>query len=115
MDENLTAEEREAVLDELNAVVSAVLNRLIAIADKRNVVRDDLIRCWGKLFSTMAEISTFKNFMCSAQNQDLCDESTSSLVNELKNRDGVETYIAEPYADVEVKVNGPAVVLVVID
>lgn len=40
---------------------------------------------------------------------------TCELVEELKNREGVETHIAEPYKDLTVNVNGPAVVLVVTD
>ena len=40
---------------------------------------------------------------------------TCELVSEIKNREGVETHVAEPYQDVTVSVNGPAVVLVVID
>lgn len=40
---------------------------------------------------------------------------TCELVEELEKRAGVETTIAEPYQDVQVKVNGPAIVLVVID
>lgn len=40
---------------------------------------------------------------------------TCELVDELRKREGVETHIAEPYQDVEISVNGPAVVLVVID
>ena len=41
--------------------------------------------------------------------------STKDLVEELKQREAVETHIAKPYADLEVKVNGPAIVLVVSD
>ena len=40
---------------------------------------------------------------------------TCDLVDELRKREGVETHIAVPYQDVTVSVNGPAVVLVVID
>jgi len=40
---------------------------------------------------------------------------TCELVDELKRRDGIETTIAEPYQDISVQVNGPAIVLVVID
>lgn len=40
---------------------------------------------------------------------------TCELVDELRKREGVETHIAEPYQDVTVSVNGPAMVLVVID
>ena len=41
--------------------------------------------------------------------------STKDLVEELKRREGVETTIAEPYQDKAVSVNGPSIVLVVID
>lgn len=40
---------------------------------------------------------------------------TCELVKELEKRAGVETTMVEPYQDVQVKVNGPAIVLVVID
>lgn len=46
---------------------------------------------------------------------DLSGVKTCDLVAELKSRDGVEATIAEPYQDVQVEVNGPAIVLVVID
>lgn len=45
----------------------------------------------------------------------LKDISTRQLVEELKEREGVETHQAEPYEDLEVKVNGPAIVLVITD
>lgn len=41
--------------------------------------------------------------------------STRDLVEELRQREGVEATIAEPHKDIEIKVNGPAIVLVVID
>lgn len=41
--------------------------------------------------------------------------STKDLVEELRRREGVEATIAEPYEDVGIKVNGPAIVLVVTD
>lgn len=40
---------------------------------------------------------------------------TCNLVKELQSSEGVETTIAEPYQNVEVKVNSPAIVLVTID
>lgn len=46
---------------------------------------------------------------------ELSNFKTCELVEELKNREGVETHIAEPYANVKVEVDGPAIVLVVID
>lgn len=47
--------------------------------------------------------------------EQLSEFKTCDLVDELRKREGVETHIAEPYQDVTVSVNGPAVVLVVID
>lgn len=47
--------------------------------------------------------------------EQLSEFKTCDLVDELRKRVGVETHIAEPYQDVTVSVNGPAVVLVVID
>lgn len=46
---------------------------------------------------------------------DLSNVSTVELVRELSAREGVEPHVVEPYADFEIAVNGPAVVLVVID
>lgn len=41
--------------------------------------------------------------------------TTAELVEELKRRQGVDTRIAEPYEDITVSVNGPAIVLIVTD
>lgn len=41
----------------------------------------------------------------------LKDVSTKELVEELKTREGVSAKIAEPYQDLSVKVNGPAIVM----
>lgn len=46
---------------------------------------------------------------------DISAVPTAELVAELSHREGVEKTIAEPYQDVQVKVNGPAIVLVVTD
>ncbi|MDE7324341.1 MAG: BC1881 family protein [Lachnospiraceae bacterium] len=48
----------------------------------------------------LAELSNFK---------------TCELVEELKNREGVETQMAEPYEDVKIETNGPAIVLMITD
>lgn len=47
--------------------------------------------------------------------KNLTEYKTCELVEELKKREGVEAHLAEPYEDIELKVNGPAIVLVVID
>jgi len=46
---------------------------------------------------------------------DLNGIKTCELVEELKKREGVESNWAGPYKDLDVHVNGPAVVLVIID
>jgi hypothetical protein len=43
------------------------------------------------------------------------DFKTCELVEELKKREGVEAHWAEPYKDLAIGVNGPAIVLVVTD
>ena len=46
---------------------------------------------------------------------DIKDFKTCELVEELKQREGVETHQAEPYEDLNINVNGPAIVFVVTD
>lgn len=46
---------------------------------------------------------------------DISEVSTYALVEELAKRAGVEKKIAEPYQDMSLEVNGPAIVLIVID
>ena len=41
--------------------------------------------------------------------------STKELVEELKKRDGVKTEYAEPHQEKKLFVNGPAVILIIID
>ena len=41
--------------------------------------------------------------------------STRELVEALSKRQGVEMKIAEPYQDIQIMVNGPAIVLTVVD
>nr|DAT21303.1 MAG TPA: hypothetical protein [Caudoviricetes sp.] len=41
--------------------------------------------------------------------------STKELVDELVTREGVEMKYAEPHKDLDVNVNGPAIVLIVTD
>lgn len=46
---------------------------------------------------------------------DLASIPTKDLVNELSIREGVEGIIAEPFQDKCLSINGPAIILVVID
>lgn len=58
----LTEAEHNAVIEDINRIYPTVINQLVNIADKHNIVRDDLIVEFGKIFSAMAEISTFENW-----------------------------------------------------
>lgn len=40
---------------------------------------------------------------------------TCELVKEIAKREGVEEVVVQPYEDKEIKVNGPAVVLIITD
>lgn len=46
---------------------------------------------------------------------DLSNYTTAQLVKELQRREGVKMTVAEPYQNIEIKVNGPAIVLMVAD
>lgn len=45
----------------------------------------------------------------------LSEIRTCDLVKELQYREGVEAKMVEPYEDIAVSVNGPAIVLIVTD
>lgn len=62
MNAKLTATEHNAVIDDINKIFSTAINRLVAIADKHNIVRDDLIAYFGERLSIMPKISTFENW-----------------------------------------------------
>lgn len=47
--------------------------------------------------------------------KNLKEIKTKDLVNELSVREGVSKIIAEPYKDENIKINGPAVILIVVD
>lgn len=47
--------------------------------------------------------------------KELKDFETYELVEELRNREGVELHRAEPYEEKEYSVNGPALVLIIVD
>ena len=72
---------------------------------------------WGKVHTetTIEAIRTALAALRPVSREQLSEFKTCDLVDELRKREGVETHIAEPYQDVTVSVNGPAVVLVVID
>lgn len=65
-DDGVTDAERDAVVDDMNKtysrVLTTVVNQLIALADKHNVERDNVIKHFAAVFSKMAECGTFANW-----------------------------------------------------
>ena len=83
----------------------------IAILDRRTTIPGD-----GYTYEQINEaIDLALSALRPVSREQLSEFKTCDLVDELRKREGVETHIAEPYQDVTVSVNGPAVVLVVID
>lgn len=58
----LTEAEHNAVVDDMSEIYPNVITQLVALADKHNVDRDDLVKYFAKMFSVMSEISTFVNW-----------------------------------------------------
>lgn len=50
-----------------------------------------------------------------SENRKISSIPTCDLVRELETREGIEKIWVNPYEDFEVKVNGPAVILIVTD
>lgn len=49
-------------LEDMSSMMLTVINALVALADKYEVERDDLVRHFVKMFYAMAEQSTFKKW-----------------------------------------------------
>ncbi|MBD5128338.1 MAG: hypothetical protein HDT43_00195 [Ruminococcaceae bacterium] len=60
--ESLTETEYNAVIEDMTEIYPPIIEQLVAIADKHNFDRDDIIKHFAKSFSVMAEVSTFKNW-----------------------------------------------------
>lgn len=60
--EFLNEQEHAAYMKEFSKIVNSVIEKVIAIADKHNVDRDDAMKHFSTIFSTMVQISTFEHF-----------------------------------------------------
>ena len=69
----------------------------------------------GLFRKRLEAVNTAQEALRPVSREQVSEFKTCDLVDELKKREGVETHTAEPYQDVTVSVNGPAVVLVVTD
>lgn len=81
--------------------------KAIAILERKTTIPSDGY--------TWEEIEEAISMAIRALHDPVCQAATWELTRELAEREGVETHTAEPYQDVSITVNGPAVVLVVTD
>lgn len=92
-------------------------------ARERNKIRNFIFKSYQILSESIQNVEkkssceTIKDAVITAfdYGDDLKKYKTYELVEELAKREGVTEHWAEPYEDKEIKVNGPARVLVVID
>lgn len=50
------------LLTDVQEIFCEVINRLIAVADKHNYDRDDVIKKFAVMFDVLADITTFKEY-----------------------------------------------------
>lgn len=60
--EYLNKAEHDAYIDEFTPLVVETLNKIISLADKHNIDRDNAVEHFATIFKTMQEISTFAGF-----------------------------------------------------
>lgn len=60
--EYLNEQEHAAYMNDFSEVVNTVIEKVIAIADKHNVDRDNAMQHFSTVFSAMVQISTFEHF-----------------------------------------------------
>ena len=73
----------------------------------------------ASIINVMGEFGVDANYLFGiekgAEEKVLKNIPTKELVEELKKREGVKAEYAEPYQDTVISINGPAVILIVID
>lgn len=57
------AELNDKEFNDFNEIVKNTLNSLIYCADKHNIDRDSFIKYFYAIFGTMADVSTFSNYI----------------------------------------------------
>lgn len=58
----LNEEEHAAYMEDFTGVVKDVIQKVIFIADKHNIDRDNAVQHFSTIFKVMSEVSTFQNF-----------------------------------------------------
>ena len=62
VEQYLNDKEHAAYMEDFTQVVNDTINRVIFIADKHNIDRDNAIQHFATIFKIMTEISTFQNW-----------------------------------------------------
>ncbi len=62
VEQYLNDEERAAYMEDFSEVVNSVIGKVIFIADKHKVDRDNAIQHFATIFKAMTEISTFQDW-----------------------------------------------------
>lgn len=60
--EFLNEQEHAAYMEDFTEIVNGVIEKVIAVADKHNVDRDNAMQHFSTIFSAMVQISTFEHF-----------------------------------------------------
>lgn len=60
--EYLSGKEHDDYINDISSVMNDLIGKVIFIADKHNVDRDNAMQHFSQLLSAMVEISTFQNF-----------------------------------------------------
>lgn len=62
LDRYLNDKEHAAYMEDFTGVVNGVIDKVICIADKHNIDRDNAVQHFATIFKAMTEISTFQNW-----------------------------------------------------
>lgn len=60
--EFLTGEERDDYMEDISGVMCDLIAKVVAVADKHNVDRDNAMQHFSQLLSATVSISTFQDF-----------------------------------------------------
>lgn len=58
----MTGKERDDYMEDFTEIVNGVIEKVIAVADKHNVDRDNAMQHFSTIFSAIVQISTFEHF-----------------------------------------------------
>lgn len=60
--EILSGKDRDAFISDTAEITTDLLHKLVEMADKHNVDRDNAVQYFASMFKMMVEISTFENY-----------------------------------------------------